>query len=331
MARKHDTALGDLTTNEKQAYEKIKKLRINEGASYKQTLQEVLDDLGIGFVPYSEDVARGMLISIITMLFGWDERRDVTLMALGLIKGYDRLKVTDRREAYIRRQLERDKNELRPRPTIAPTTDSIRKKEDIYLARVIKKMAEEIRDKDKAFIDEVIERARQSYFIVFSQGTNDWATELTGFHDEEISSKHTGISAREITLSITEERIVDELHQRVLDGERKIDTRWLMSTSDHYIGELYAKKYHHEHDLIIGVNVCNFGGIATIMASIEKIVNEKLIVVALPVEWEELRALVDSHKKALINYNYSSDGAKDDGEILRYLEHKGVVFAPSNS
>ncbi len=143
------------------------------------------------------------------------------------------------------------------------------------------------------------------------------------------AEKITSIWKFNYDIAATEERIIDELHQRVLDGERVINTGSLLYTGLSYVGSLYYKKYQAFYDAMVGVNVGVFSDKRHIHLEICKMIGEEELSIVLPADWEELKLLADIIKRPLFNYTYESDGTPDDKQILLYLEQKGVVFAPS--
>ena len=80
---------------------------------------------------------------------------------------------------------------------------------------------------------------------------------------------------------------------------------------------------------MVEVNVSLFSGKRHINLEICKMIDDELLSIILPADWEELKLLADTIKKPLFNYTYTSDGTPDDEQILLYLVQKGVVFSPS--
>lgn len=102
MARAYDEAVGSLTdANKKAALKELKDLRSGHEPSYAGAINEIFDYLEINSGAPTEEYGKGLIITLITHLFGYGERRDVTLNALGLIEGYEDLPITQRRIKFI--------------------------------------------------------------------------------------------------------------------------------------------------------------------------------------------------------------------------------------
>lgn len=307
-----------LTDNEKEALRLLKSLRSSDEASYSKVWNQMMKYLGSNYTTASEEVAKGMLIALATYRFGFDYRREITLLALGLIEGYDVKKVTKRREDYTEHFTSQG---------YKLTADGIRKKEDIYLAEIIDELAKGIEEKGDEYLDELFSSARNSYYIYFSQGRNSWQVRLPSLNEEK-GHKRAGIGKTKIEMTAMEERIVDELHQRILDGEKEINTYYLLLTGKDYVGSLYYYKYQKLYDAMLLVTLDIVDDKSHIFVGIERIVGDELITIMLPVDYEELKILVESYNRPLFNFNYEGDIKKDKIQVYNYLKGKGVVFCP---
>ena len=307
-----------LTDNEKEVLRLLKSLRSSDEASYAKVWNQMMKYLGSSYTTVSEEVAKGMLIALATYRFGFDYRREITLLALGLIEGYDVINVTKRREDYTEHFTSQG-NKL--------TADGIRKKEDIYLAEIIDELAKSIEERGDEYLEELFSFARNAYYIYFSQRHNAWQVRLPNLNEKK-DHRRTGVGKHKIKITAMEEKIVDELHQRILNGEKVINTQYLLLTGDHYIGNLYYFKYHNHYDVMLLVNLDIYDEKSHIYIGIEKIVKDEILTILLPIDFEELQILVESYNRPLFNFNYEGDIEKDENQVFNYLKNKGVVFCP---
>ncbi len=321
----------DLTANEKEAVELLKSLRSSEdAANYKKVWNQIVKCLGSDQTVSDTDIIIGMLITLVTRRFGFDYHRDITLIALGLMADYDTLKITRRRQKYIKEQGHRFIvfQDEESKKTDKLTADAIRKREDNYFRDVIIELSDGIKEKGESYLDELFETGEKTYVVYFSSYMNAWVSNLPRIGDTN-AEKFTSIWKFKHDITTTEERVIDELHQRILDGEKVINTGSLLGTSTSYVGSLYYQKYKASYGAMLGVNVSMFSGKRHIKLQICKMIDDEELSIMIPADWEELKLLADTIKNPLFNYTYESDGTPDDKQILLYLEQKGVVFAPS--
>ena len=320
----------NLTANEKEAWELLKTLKSAEEASYRKVWNQVMKCLGSEQTATTEDIVKGMLIALITRTYGFDQRREITLIALGLMADYNTLKITQRREKYAREHghkfisFQDENSEIINKLT----PGAIRKKEDNYFRDIIFELSDGIKENGDAYLDELFDAGRKAYIVYYSNINKAWVSNLPRIGDTKVGV-FTSIWKFNYDIKPTEERIIDELHQRIIDGERVINTGSLLYTGCSYVGKLYYKKYKASYGAMLNVNVSMFSGKRHIQLEIGKMIDDEELSIVLPAEWEELRLLADTIKNPLFNYTYESDGTPDDKQILIYLEKKGVVFAPS--
>ena len=77
---------------------KMALIRLRSGTGlYKEEMEIVLRALGVEYEAPTEDYAKGILISLATNIYGYDERRLTLLMSLGLLADYRFLRITELR------------------------------------------------------------------------------------------------------------------------------------------------------------------------------------------------------------------------------------------
>ncbi|MBR2766836.1 hypothetical protein IKD67_02005 [Candidatus Saccharibacteria bacterium] len=141
-------------------------IRLRSGtALYKEELENVLRALGVEYEVPTEDYAKGILISLATNIYGYDERRLTLLMSLGLLADYRFLRITERRVEFA--------EYCGP----GTSTEAIRKREDHLLQHFLTTLQKRIAIKGESLIDDAVADAVNSGAL-YTTGHDIWRVSL---------------------------------------------------------------------------------------------------------------------------------------------------------
>jgi hypothetical protein len=134
-------------------------------ALYKEELENVFKALGVEYDVPTEDFAKGILISLATNVYGYDERRLTILMSLGLLADYRFLTIAERRVEFA---------ELCGPGT---STEAIRKRENRLLQHFLETLQKRIDVKGNTLLDDAVQEAIDSGTL-YTAGHDIWRVSL---------------------------------------------------------------------------------------------------------------------------------------------------------
>lgn len=300
----------------------LSKLRV-ETTLYKEQVEKTLQELGYKYMIPTDDMAKMILISLVTMIYGYTEKRLIILMSLGLIDEFSGLNITQRRDSYIEWAGKK------------MNSDAMRHQEDRLLKDFVKRLGNILDERGKRVIDEALEQATNTFQLYLDEHYV-WSMDLPSLQDKG-PLWEPSITLETITIDDKEEGLVNEIHDQIAKGIHSFalnDSKY--SSLVHRIDELFYCRYNNEYDALIIINEDRFQGISRIVIRIEQMTNAGLLTISTLSDIDDLRTLIGAYDDLIISYVYFSDERKGPNdydeiegirkEIIEIAEGKGVIF-----